>query len=96
MPEYVLNKIAKILEKHNISSDRVGLYGLTYKPNVDDTRESPTLQLLEKQNHPDYTNKKVAIIVILHLQKTLHSAKIITQMQIASRANTTYNSLFHI
>ena len=26
---------------------RVGLYGLTYKENVDDTRESPTLQLLE-------------------------------------------------
>ena len=26
---------------------RVGLYGLTYKEDVDDTRESPTLQLLE-------------------------------------------------
>ena len=26
---------------------RVGLYGLTYKENVDDTRESPTLQLLD-------------------------------------------------
>lgn len=49
MPEYVLNKIAKILEENNLTSDRVGLYGLTYKPNVDDTRESPTLQLLEKQ-----------------------------------------------
>ena len=28
---------------------RVGLYGLTYKENVDDIRESPTLQLLESQ-----------------------------------------------
>ena len=28
---------------------RVGLYGLTYKENVDDVRESPTLQLLESQ-----------------------------------------------
>ena len=28
---------------------RVGLYGLTYKENVDDCRESPTLQLLEAQ-----------------------------------------------
>ena len=26
---------------------RVGLYGMTYKENVDDVRESPTLQLLE-------------------------------------------------
>ena len=28
---------------------RVGLYGLAYKENVDDYRESPTLQLLESQ-----------------------------------------------
>ena len=27
---------------------RVGLYGITYKEDVDDTRESPTLQLLDK------------------------------------------------
>src|SRR5699024_12524199 len=28
----------------------LGLYGLTYKANIDDTRESPTLQLLEKMD----------------------------------------------
>ena len=35
--------------KENNMTDvgRVGLYGLTYKENVDDTRESPTLQMLE-------------------------------------------------
>ena len=34
----------------NITDNRrVGLYGLTYKENVDDCRESPTLQLLESQ-----------------------------------------------
>lgn len=26
---------------------KVGFYGLTYKENVDDIRESPTLQLIE-------------------------------------------------
>ena len=30
---------------------RVGLYGLTYKEDVDDCRESPTLQLLSSQRH---------------------------------------------
>ena len=30
---------------------RVGLYGLTYKEDVDDTRESPTLQLLDVLRH---------------------------------------------
>ena len=48
MPEFVLNRIYEIMHEkgiHNI--ERVGLYGLTYKENVDDMRESPTLQILE-------------------------------------------------
>lgn len=50
MPEYVLAKIAKIMKEKGITDfKRVGLYGLTYKENVDDYRESPTLQLLEHQ-----------------------------------------------
>ena len=36
-------------EKGMTDIGRVGLYGLTYKENVDDMRESPTLQLLESQ-----------------------------------------------
>ena len=36
-------------EKGITDISRVGLYGLTYKENVDDYRESPTLQLLECQ-----------------------------------------------
>ena len=48
MPEFVLERIAEIMEKEGIKDvSRVGLYGLTYKENVDDVRESPTLQLLE-------------------------------------------------
>lgn len=50
MPDFVLNRIYQIMEREKISgTDRVGLYGLTYKENVDDMRESPTLQLLESQ-----------------------------------------------
>ena len=49
MPEFILSRISAIMKDHNIKdSKRVGLYGLTYKENVDDTRESPTLQILEK------------------------------------------------
>lgn len=52
MPDFVLNRIYQIMEQEKISdTDRVGLYGLTYKENVDDMRESPTLQLLESQEH---------------------------------------------
>ena len=48
MPEYVLNRIYELMRENGIAStSKVGLYGLTYKEDVDDLRESPTLQLLE-------------------------------------------------
>lgn len=51
MPTHVLSRIRDIMREHNISDiTKVGLYGLTYKENVDDTRESPTLQLLERMD----------------------------------------------
>lgn len=50
MPAYVLERIhAIMLERGMADLSRVGLYGLTYKENVDDFRESPSLQLLEVQ-----------------------------------------------
>lgn len=48
MPEHVLERVYDIMaEKGMTDLTRVGLYGLSYKANVDDTRESPTLQLLD-------------------------------------------------
>ena len=50
MPEFVLNRVHNIMKENNLTDiRRVGIYGLTYKENVDDYRESPTLQLLEHQ-----------------------------------------------
>ena len=49
-PDFVLNRIYEIMKERGMTDvNRVGLYGLTYKENVDDMRESPTLQLLESQ-----------------------------------------------
>ncbi len=48
MPEFVLKRISQIMDENGIKDvTRVGLYGLTYKEDVDDVRESPTLQMLE-------------------------------------------------
>ena len=48
MPEFVLERVHDIMKEKGLTDlTRVGLYGLTYKENVDDVRESPTLQLLE-------------------------------------------------
>ena len=50
MPDFVLNRIYQIMKEKGLTdTGRVGLYGLTYKENVDDMRESPSLQLLESQ-----------------------------------------------
>lgn len=50
MPDFVLNRIYEIMKERGLTDiSKVGLYGLTYKENVDDMRESPTLQLLESQ-----------------------------------------------
>lgn len=53
MPEFVLGRIREIMDENGITDvSRVGLYGLTYKEDVDDVRESPALQLLESmRNH---------------------------------------------
>lgn len=49
MPEHILGRVHDIMEEKGLTDlSKVGLYGLSYKANVDDTRESPTLQLLEK------------------------------------------------
>ncbi|MBQ4617227.1 MAG: nucleotide sugar dehydrogenase [Clostridia bacterium] len=50
MPDFVLERVHDIMKEKGLTDiGRVGLYGLTYKENVDDMRDSPTLQLLETQ-----------------------------------------------
>lgn len=50
MPEYVLRRAHETMTERGIDDpSRVGIYGLTYKEDVDDVRESPTLQMLEAQ-----------------------------------------------
>ena len=60
MPDFVLNRIYEIMKENSLTDiKRVGLYGLTYKEDVDDMRESPTLQLLESQERHLATGLRV-------------------------------------
>jgi len=48
MPEFVLERVHDIMKEKGMTDlTRVGLYGLTYKEDVEDVRESPTLQLID-------------------------------------------------
>ena len=50
MPDYVLERIYQIMQEKGMTDiSRIGLYGMTFKENVDDYRDSPTLQLLDYQ-----------------------------------------------
>lgn len=49
MPELVLERLVVIMKENNITDkNKIGIYGMTYKQDVDDIRESPTVQLFEK------------------------------------------------
>ena len=50
MPMYVINRLATELNEHQkpIKGSKVALLGMAYKKDVDDPRESPSFELLEK------------------------------------------------
>jgi len=49
MPGFVLQRVQDIIRENSLpKTAKVGFYGITYKEDVDDTRESPTLQLYEQ------------------------------------------------
>lgn len=50
MPDYVVAKVGAALnaQKRSINGSRVLILGIAYKKNVDDTRESPSVLLMEK------------------------------------------------
>lgn len=60
MPKYILDRINKIMIEEKIDNlSRVGIYGMTYKENIDDIRESPTLQLLAELEKRDLKGIKI-------------------------------------
>src|SRR5262249_42281945 len=53
MPDYVVNRTMLALNGQGkaIKGSRVLVLGLAYKPDVDDVRESPSFELIEKLEH---------------------------------------------
>ncbi|MCH2360816.1 MAG: nucleotide sugar dehydrogenase [Pirellulales bacterium] len=52
MPDYVVHKVAEALNKSGkpIKNSKVGIFGVAYKRDVDDPRESPAFRLMELLN----------------------------------------------
>jgi UDP-N-acetyl-D-glucosamine dehydrogenase len=49
MPHYMVIKIATALNSHNkpVNGSKILFLGIAYKPNIDDARESPALQIMD-------------------------------------------------
>ncbi|MDA1274121.1 MAG: nucleotide sugar dehydrogenase [Verrucomicrobia bacterium] len=68
MPEYVVNRVAEALNETGkaVRGARILILGLSYKPDVDDDRESPSYHLLDLLKHRgaelDYYDPHVPII----------------------------------
>jgi len=53
MPNFTVNKTLEILKSNHIRNPRVAVLGLTFKSNIDDVRESPSMEIVEKLSHED-------------------------------------------
>ncbi|WP_017379300.1 nucleotide sugar dehydrogenase [Paenisporosarcina sp. TG-14] len=90
MPTHVLSRIRGIMRENNIKDiTKVGLYGLTYKENVDDTRESPTLQLLERMDEhlsfgvkvfDPFIKEKIVNHQFIHFEEFINEIEILVLM----------------
>ena len=90
MPEYVLERIREIMKEHDIKDmSKVGLYGLAYKENVNDIRESPTLQLLNIMNNEldygvrifdPYVNTKIVDNQLMNFEDFINKIHILVIM----------------
>ncbi|MCI0675055.1 MAG: nucleotide sugar dehydrogenase [Phycisphaerales bacterium] len=49
MPQYVVNRVASALneQKKSLRGSKILIIGIAYKPNVDDTRETPAAEIIE-------------------------------------------------
>jgi UDP-N-acetyl-D-glucosamine dehydrogenase len=68
MPEYVINKTAEALGEHGkaLKNSRILILGMSYKKNIDDMRESPSLKmmdiLLRKSAGVDYSDPFIPVL----------------------------------
>lgn len=47
MPSYILSKAKRMMDEQNIKTPTVTIFGVAYKANIDDTRETPALKLIK-------------------------------------------------
>ncbi|WP_298824587.1 nucleotide sugar dehydrogenase [uncultured Planococcus sp.] len=54
MPSYTAQLTASILEAKGITNSKIAIFGLAFKGNIDDMRESPSLEVVEQFTHRNF------------------------------------------
>ena len=83
MPHWVVNKVASALNNHerSIKNSRILVLGIAYKRDVDDMRESPSIEIMEllqkKGAHVDYSDPHVPLFPAMRSHHfDLHSVEL--------------------
>ncbi|WP_019415439.1 nucleotide sugar dehydrogenase [Paenisporosarcina sp. TG20] len=53
MPSFTVDKTLEILKSNDINNARVAVFGLTFKANIDDVRESPSMEIVKQLSRED-------------------------------------------
>jgi UDP-N-acetyl-D-mannosaminuronic acid dehydrogenase len=64
-PHFVLQKVMKKAQK--IAANKVSFYGLSFKPNIDDLRESPSVEIVK--NYAEKNKDQQIYVVEPHIQE---------------------------
>ncbi len=105
MPAYVLERIYTIAKQNNIAMHRIGLYGLTYKEDVDDVRDSPTQQLLDTMqkhcatpfiSYDPYVKKKIVENQIMDFEEFLSAIDFVVVMVAHQHIHLHQQQLAHL
>ncbi len=77
-PQYIYDKLIK---KHQIKNKKIGVYGLSYKPNIDDFRESPSFTFIDilKKNNNQYISYDPGTMSLVETNQTLSFEKFIQE-----------------
>ncbi|MBU2278597.1 MAG: UDP-N-acetyl-D-mannosamine dehydrogenase [Gammaproteobacteria bacterium] len=71
-PEWVLQKILSTVANHSLNKPSVACFGLAFKPDIDDLRESPALHIVNKLAEA-YSGKVMAVEPNIHSTNKLHA-----------------------
>ncbi|HCU66831.1 MAG TPA: UDP-N-acetyl-D-mannosamine dehydrogenase [Rheinheimera sp.] len=71
-PEWVLQKVLSTIANHSLNKPSVACFGLAFKPDIDDLRESPALHITNKLAD-SYNGKVMAVEPNIHSTNKLHA-----------------------